>query len=153
MSRRGVTLLIAGIGLAAALLAAWVIPVPYVALIPGPTYNTLGQLNGKPVIQVQGHQTYTASGHLNMVTISYIGGPGSNPPFTIKLSDPTLSPMESFCSKHCTHRTCASAPWITQVKHRRRSSLFIRIGTCIFKSMLEGSHEPPAFLSAMRSRV
>lgn len=83
MSRRGVTLLIAGIGVVLSLVAAWTFQVPYVALIPGPTYNTLGELNGKPVIQVSGHQTYPAAGHLNMVTISYIGGPGSSPPFTV----------------------------------------------------------------------
>ena len=83
MSRRAITLAIAGIGVALSLIVAWTIPVPYIALIPGPTYNTLGQLNGKPVVQVQGHATYPTTGHLNMVTISYIGGPGASPPFTI----------------------------------------------------------------------
>jgi len=83
MSRRAVTLLIAGIGLVASLVIVFAVPVPYVALLPGPTYNTLGPLNGKPVVQISGHRTYTAPGHLNMVTVSYIGGPGANPPFNI----------------------------------------------------------------------
>lgn len=83
MSRRAVTLLIAGIGLAACLVIVFAVPVPYVALLPGPTYNTLGPLNGKPVVQISGHRTFTAPGHLNMVTVSYIGGPGANPPFNI----------------------------------------------------------------------
>jgi Lon-like protease len=83
MSRRAVTLLIAGIGLVASLVIVFAVPVPYVALLPGPTYNTLGPLDGKPVIQISGHRTYTAPGHLNMVTVSYIGGPGANPPFNI----------------------------------------------------------------------
>jgi PDZ domain-containing protein len=83
MSRRAVTLLIAGIGLVACLVIVFAVPVPYVALLPGPTYNTLGPLDGKPVIQISGHRTYTAPGHLNMVTVSYIGGPGANPPFNI----------------------------------------------------------------------
>lgn len=83
MSRRAVTLLIAGIGVLACLIVMLTVPVPYVALIPGPTYNTLGPLNGKPVVQINGHRTYAAGGHLNMVTVSYIGGPGANPPFNI----------------------------------------------------------------------
>jgi len=83
MSRRAITLLIAGIGVLACLVVVFVVPVPYVALIPGPTYNTLGPLDGKPIIQISGHRTYNASGHLNMVTVSYIGGPGANPPFNI----------------------------------------------------------------------
>jgi Lon-like protease len=83
MSRRAATLLIAGLGVLACLVVVFAVPVPYVALIPGPTYNTLGPLSGKPVIQISGRRTYTARGHLNMVTVSYIGGPGASPPFTI----------------------------------------------------------------------
>ncbi len=96
MSRRAVTLLIAGIGVLACLVVVFVLPVPYVALIPGPTYNTLGPLNGKQVVQISGHRTYTASGHLNMVTVSYIGGPGSDPPFNIFAAlQAWLSPHEA----------------------------------------------------------
>ena len=94
MSRRAVTLLIAGIGVFACLVVVFVLPVPYVALIPGPTYNTLGPLNGKQVVQVSGHRTFTASGHLNMVTVSYIGGPGANPPFNI------FAALEAWLSPH-----------------------------------------------------
>jgi Lon-like protease len=83
MSRRALTLLIAGIGVVACLVVMFAVPVPYVALLPGPTYNTLGPLRGKPVVQIKGERTFPASGHLNMVTVSYIGGPGSNPPFNI----------------------------------------------------------------------
>src|SRR5262245_14545030 len=98
MSRRAVTLLIAGIGLIACLVIVFAVPVPYVALLPGPTYNTLGPLNGKPVVQISGHRTYTehAPGHLNMVTVSYIGGPEANPPFNIFAAlQAWLSPHEA----------------------------------------------------------
>jgi Lon-like protease len=78
------------------LVVALLVPVPYVALIPGPTYNTLGPLDGKPVVQVTGHHTYPTSGHLNMVTVSYIGGPGANPPFNIFAAiQAWLSPHEA----------------------------------------------------------
>jgi len=83
MSRRAVTLLIASVGVIGALLVAALLPVPYVALLPGPTYNTLGPLGHKPVVQISGHRTFPTDGHLNMVTVSYIGGPGAQPPFNI----------------------------------------------------------------------
>jgi PDZ domain-containing protein len=48
-----------------------------VILGPGPTLNTLGKLQGQPLIQITGHRTYPTSGNLNMVTVSYEGGPGA----------------------------------------------------------------------------
>jgi Lon-like protease len=77
MSHRYVTLLIAGVSVVAALVIAAVVSVPYVALTPGPTLNTLGKPDGKDLIQITGHRTYATNGNLNLVTISYIGGPGS----------------------------------------------------------------------------
>ncbi len=83
MSRRAVTLLIASVGVVGALLVASLLPVPYVALLPGPTYNTLGPLGKKPIVRISGRKTFSTDGHLNMVTVSYIGGPGAEPPFNI----------------------------------------------------------------------
>ncbi len=76
MSRRALTLLVAGIGAAVLALAGAVLPVPYVVLSPGPTFNTLGTENGKPLITVSGHKVYPTAGHLNLVTVSFQGGPG-----------------------------------------------------------------------------
>ena len=79
MSRRSLTLAIAGLATVAAIVVAVLFPVPYVILTPGPTLNTLGKDSaGQPLISITGRQTYPASGHLNLVTISYQGGPGSN---------------------------------------------------------------------------
>jgi Lon-like protease len=47
-------------------------PVPYVALRPGPTFNTLGEVAGKTVVDIKGTQTYPTSGHLNLTTVSVI---------------------------------------------------------------------------------
>jgi len=77
MSRRAATLLVAAAGVLIAIIVAVVAPVPYVALMPGPTLNTLGSLSGKPLIQVNHHQTYPTKGNLNMVTVSLAGGPGT----------------------------------------------------------------------------
>jgi Lon-like protease len=76
MSRRSLTLLIATVGVIAALAVAVLIPVPYVILGPGPTLNTLGSSSGRPLITITGHTTYPTTGHLNMVTVGYQGGPG-----------------------------------------------------------------------------
>ena len=78
MSRRSLTLLIASVGVIAALAVAVLVPVPYVILGPGPTLNTLGKdSSGKPLITISGHASYPTSGHLNMVTVSYQGCQGN----------------------------------------------------------------------------
>ena len=77
MSRRSVTLLVAAAGVLIALAVAIIAPVPYVALTPGPTLNTLGDVRGKPLIQIKDHATYPTKGNLNMVTVSFLGGPGT----------------------------------------------------------------------------
>jgi len=66
--------------LPAALLAAVLgvlgtsMPVPLVALGPGPTYDTLGDVNGAPVVTVDGLSTFPTSGHLNMTTVAVSDG-------------------------------------------------------------------------------
>jgi Lon-like protease len=78
MSHRLVTLVIAGACALAGLVVAAVVSVPYVALTPGPTLNTLGKPDGKPIIEISGHRTYPTTGNLNLVTVSYTGGPGTD---------------------------------------------------------------------------
>lgn len=46
------------------------LPVPLVALGPGPTVNTLGEVNGTAVVAVTGVPTYPTAGNLNMTTVS-----------------------------------------------------------------------------------
>lgn len=77
MHRRTLTLYISAVAVIIAILVAERLPVPYVILSPGPTLNTLGKdQTGKPLITITGHTVYPTSGHLNMVSISYLGGPG-----------------------------------------------------------------------------
>jgi Lon-like protease len=76
MSRRFITLAIAGVCVVAGLALAATMSVPYVALTPGPTFNTLGKPDGTALIQITGHRTYPTTGNLNLVTVSYTGGPG-----------------------------------------------------------------------------
>ncbi len=50
------------------------VQVPYVALGPGPTFNTLGEVDGKPVVEVQGRETAPTEGNLNMTTVAVNDG-------------------------------------------------------------------------------
>ncbi len=70
MSRRVISLYIAG-GLFIVLAAlALVVPVPYVVLSPGPTLNTLGNDDqGKSIISITGKQPNATTGNLNLTTV------------------------------------------------------------------------------------
>ena len=51
------------------------LPVPFVALSPGPTFNTIGEYNGTPLITISKQPTYATRGHLDLVTVRETGGP------------------------------------------------------------------------------
>ncbi|HVV14439.1 MAG TPA: PDZ domain-containing protein [Amycolatopsis sp.] len=70
LTRRGWTVLLSGVLVVAFGLTGAFVQVPYVAIGPGPTYDTLGNVNGAPVIQIDGQQTYPTSGELRMTTVS-----------------------------------------------------------------------------------
>lgn len=59
----------------AAIVALNVIHVPVAILRPGPVTNTLGTIDGKPVIQIDGAKRYPATGNLDFTTVSMAGGP------------------------------------------------------------------------------
>ncbi len=69
VSRRTLTLLLSTLLAVALLVGALVARVPYVALGPGPTFNTLGDSDGTPVIDVQGRQSFPDTGHLDLTTV------------------------------------------------------------------------------------
>ncbi|HKS45718.1 MAG TPA: PDZ domain-containing protein [Amycolatopsis sp.] len=70
LTRRGWTVVLSGLLVVVFGLTGAFVRVPYVAIGPGPTYDTLGAVNGSPVIQIDGQQTYATSGELRMTTVS-----------------------------------------------------------------------------------
>lgn len=46
------------------------VTVPYVSLGPGPTFDTLGEIDGKKVVDIEGTDVHPTNGHLNMTTVS-----------------------------------------------------------------------------------
>ncbi|MCV7122829.1 YlbL family protein [Mycobacterium lacus] len=70
MNRRILTLVVALVPIVAFGVLLAVVTVPFVSLGPGPTFDTLGEVDGKQVVQIEGIQTHPTSGHLNMTTVS-----------------------------------------------------------------------------------
>lgn len=72
---RRIWILLAGVTLAVGLVVlATTVTLPYVALGPGPTFNTLGVVDGEKVVRIEGEKTYPAPGHLNLTTVSVVNG-------------------------------------------------------------------------------
>ncbi len=78
MSPRTAVLLLSGFVTITLIAAAWLMPVHYAVLRPGPALNTLGAAGGKELISVSGRPTYPTSGALDLTTVSVVGGPGSH---------------------------------------------------------------------------
>jgi PDZ domain-containing protein len=81
LSTRGRTLVVGGAASAVLLTAAVAIPIPYVAVSPGVTYNVLGSVGDTRVISFSGEDVPAAAdaarsgeGNLNMTTISISDG-------------------------------------------------------------------------------
>lgn len=92
-----------GLGTTALLILA-LLPAPFVIQVPGPAYDTLGNIvideADVPMISVPSAETYPTEGELNLLTVSTRGNPQSNPVwFEVVLGwlDPTrrVVPMEA----------------------------------------------------------
>jgi PDZ domain-containing protein len=71
VSRRVRTLLVGGVLFLVLFVVALTMPVPYVILSPGPTYNTLGTDDrGNVIIMIKGAEPKATSGHLNLTTVN-----------------------------------------------------------------------------------
>lgn len=70
MNRRTLTTVAAGLIAITLCVLGITLPVPMVALGPGPTYNTLGEVDGTEVVKVDGLAVYPTAGNLNMTTVS-----------------------------------------------------------------------------------
>ena len=74
VNRRIRTLLVALLPVFVLAVAGSLVTVPFVALGPGPTFNTLGDKDGGPVVDIQGVPLHQTSGNLNMTTVAVQDG-------------------------------------------------------------------------------
>ncbi|MGO1391931.1 YlbL family protein [Agrococcus casei] len=58
-----------------AVVAMAFLPSPFIAQLPGPTFDTLGESEDGPIIQVHDVETYEADGELRLLTVSTRGNP------------------------------------------------------------------------------
>ncbi|HVE27508.1 MAG TPA: PDZ domain-containing protein [Sporichthya sp.] len=72
---RTVTLSVTGALLVVMVACLLLMSVPYARLSPGPATDTLGEVNGKPLIVITGRQTYPHTGKLDLTTVA-ISNPG-----------------------------------------------------------------------------
>ncbi|GAA1888185.1 PDZ domain-containing protein [Williamsia serinedens] len=73
-NRRMVTLAVTLVLLVLLVLVGSFVRVPYVSLGPGPTVNTLGTVEGKPVVAIDGAPVRATDGNLNLTTVSVTDG-------------------------------------------------------------------------------
>jgi Lon-like protease len=74
VNRRILTVLVALVPILTFGLLLSVVTVPFVSLGPGPTYNTLGEVEGKQVVDIEGTKVFPTSGNLNMTTVAQSDG-------------------------------------------------------------------------------
>lgn len=74
VNRRLITLLVALFPVLLFGVVGSVYTVPFVALGPGPTFDTLGEVDGLQVVQVSGAEVDRTNGHLNMTTVAVRDG-------------------------------------------------------------------------------
>ena len=78
MQRRTLTLLLGTLLAFALAVAAAAVPVPYVALGPGPAFDTLGTVRSStgttPLLKVTGRRTYPTTGMLDLTTVGVTDG-------------------------------------------------------------------------------
>ena len=69
----------AGITFFIGLLTLVLLPTPYLIERPGPTFNVLGEIDGKPVIKINNQTSYDSEGKLDVLTVSIVGRPERTP--------------------------------------------------------------------------
>jgi PDZ domain-containing protein len=74
VTRRIAVLVVGAVLLLAFGLVGAAVPVPYVAQVPGPTYNTLGSIDGTQIITIEGRPRNHVDGHLNLTTVGVSRG-------------------------------------------------------------------------------
>lgn len=74
-SKRTITMSISMVATALLLSSMAFLPTTYVVRGPGPTFDTLGEIDGHPLITISGADTHETTGELRLTTVSASGAP------------------------------------------------------------------------------
>lgn len=77
-ARKGVGFFV-GLTFVAAGLTLSLLPTPYLIERPGPTFDVLGEVDGKKVISINNEASYESTGQLDVLTVSIVGKPEQTP--------------------------------------------------------------------------
>ncbi|MFN3865564.1 MAG: PDZ domain-containing protein [Demequina sp.] len=75
--RRSFVLAVTGLGASVLIALLSVLPAPYAIGGPGPTFDTLSEVEGVPLVEINGTRTFAASGELRLTTVSVARGSSS----------------------------------------------------------------------------
>lgn len=78
---------------AAACLGLAFVPSPYVIESPGPTFDTLGETDAGPLIDVRDRETYPTEGELRLLTVQLRGNP-EHPLTWVEVAEAYLDPAD-----------------------------------------------------------
>lgn len=74
-------LAVTGLGASVLIAVLSILPAPFAIGGPGPTFDTLSEVEGVPLVEIEGTQTFPASGELRLTTVSVARG--SSSPFSL----------------------------------------------------------------------
>jgi PDZ domain-containing protein len=77
MDQRTWTMVVSGVAAIVLMAVVSMLPLPYALMRPGPVLDVLSDPDGAPLIQVEGRETYSTSGSLDLLTVRVTGGPGA----------------------------------------------------------------------------
>jgi PDZ domain-containing protein len=69
VQRRTVTMLVCGFAAVLLFSLVGLAPTPYAVISPGPVYDTLSTVGGRPLIRIEGRPTYETEGSLELPTV------------------------------------------------------------------------------------
>ena len=81
VQRRAAVLSVTGLAVSILIAVLTVMPAAFALAGPGPTFDTLGEHKGEPLVQISGAPTYDSTGELRLTTVSV--SDASNTPFTV----------------------------------------------------------------------
>ena len=73
-TRRGIVMSVSGLVTSALIAVLTIMPAPYAIGKPGPTFDTLGEVRGLPLVTVEGAEVFEPTGELRLTTVSVSKG-------------------------------------------------------------------------------